>query len=256
MHSAAASNNGNGVYHRGSSAFPTATFEATNYWVDVVFMPTTGPDTTPPVVLVAVAVAGSRRRQRQRCRERNLQRTAADGDRLDERRSSSETPRTTLVSGTVAYDSSTFRATFTPSATLAYSSTYTATVKGGGSDPRIKDAAGNALTANVSWSFTTSAPPPPPPDTGPGGPILVVSSTSNPFSKYYAEILRTEGLNAFAVADINTVTTATLANYDVVLLGDFTLTSSQVSMFTTWVDGGGNLIAMHPSLEPGEPARV
>ncbi len=75
----------------------------------------------------------------------------------------------------------------------------------------------------------------------------MVASTSNPFSKYYAEILRTEGLNAFAVADINAVTEATLANYDVVLLGDFTLTPSQVSMFTTWVNGGGNLIAMHPA---------
>ena len=152
-----------------------------------------------------------------------------------------------LVTGSVSYDALTFRATFTPSATLAYSSTYTATVKGGSSDPRIKDAAGNALAANMSWSFTTSAAPPPPPDTGPGGPILVVSSTSNPFSKYYAEILRTEGLNAFAVADINAVTEVTLANYDVVLLGDFTLTPSQVSMFTTWVNGGGNLIAMHPA---------
>lgn len=36
---------GNGVYHYGTSAFPTDTYRATNYWVDVVFQPD---DTTPP----------------------------------------------------------------------------------------------------------------------------------------------------------------------------------------------------------------
>ena len=32
-------------------------------------------------------------------------------------------------------------------------------MRGGASDPRVKDQAGNALAANVSWSFTTAAPP-------------------------------------------------------------------------------------------------
>ena len=53
------------------------------------------------------------------------------------------------------------------------------------------------------------------PTQGPGGPILVVTSASSTFSKYYAEILRTEGLNEFAVADISTVTPAVLSGYDV-----------------------------------------
>ena len=44
------------------------------------------------------------------------------------------------------------------------------------------------------------------PNQGPGGPILVITSPSSTFGKYYAEILRTEGLNEFAVADIGTVT--------------------------------------------------
>ncbi len=47
--------------------------------------------------------------------------------------------------------------------------------------------------------------PPPPPDEGPGGPILVISNSANPFSRYYAEILRAEGLNEFAVTDLSTV---------------------------------------------------
>ena len=32
------------------------------------------------------------------------------------------------------------------------------------------------------------------PNQGPGGPILVITSSSSIFGKYYAEILRTEGL--------------------------------------------------------------
>jgi hypothetical protein len=34
---------------------------------------------------------------------------------------------------------------------------YTVTVRGGASDPRVKDLAGNALATNDSWSFTTTA---------------------------------------------------------------------------------------------------
>ena len=32
--------------------------------------------------------------------------------------------------------------------------------------------------------------PPPPPTDGPGGPVLVISSPSNPFSRYPVEMLR------------------------------------------------------------------
>ena len=84
------------------------------------------------------------------------------------------------------------------------------------------------------------------PNQGPGGPILVITSPSSTYGKYYAEILRTEGLNEFAVADIGTVTSTTLSAYDVVVLAPATLTAAQVSMFTSWVNAGGNLIAMRP----------
>ncbi|PYR88036.1 MAG: hypothetical protein DMF84_29675 [Acidobacteria bacterium] len=40
---------GNGVFAYGSSQFPTSTFNATNYWVDVVFASTVA-DSTPPVI--------------------------------------------------------------------------------------------------------------------------------------------------------------------------------------------------------------
>ncbi len=100
-----------------------------------------------------------------------------------------------LVPAAVSYSSGARTATLQPNAALANSTTYTATVKGGATG--VKDAAGNALTSDYSWTFTTAAPPPPPPNEGPGGPILVVAASANPFTRYYAEILRAEGLNAF-----------------------------------------------------------
>ena len=77
-------------------------------------------------------------------------------------------------------------------------------------------------------------------------PILVVTGSSNPYTTYLAEILHTEGLNELDSADISTVTATTLTAYDVVVLGDMSLNSSQATMLSTWVNGGGNLIAMHP----------
>ncbi|MET1081621.1 MAG: DUF4082 domain-containing protein, partial [Burkholderiales bacterium] len=85
------------------------------------------------------------------------------------------------------------------------------------------------------------------PNQGPGGPILVITGPSATFGRYYAEILRNEGLNAFAVStDISAVTPTALAAYDVLILGRMPLTSNQVTMLTDWVNGGGNLIAMEP----------
>jgi len=60
------------------------------------------------------------------------------------------------VTGTVSYNASTRVATLTPAASLAPSTTYTATVLGGASG--VKDLAGNALATNTTWSFTTAAP--------------------------------------------------------------------------------------------------
>ena len=56
---ASATVGGNGVYLYGATAFPTQTFNATNYWVDVVFDST--PDTTKPVIadVTATPVDGS-----------------------------------------------------------------------------------------------------------------------------------------------------------------------------------------------------
>ncbi|HYQ91939.1 MAG TPA: WD40 repeat domain-containing protein, partial [Candidatus Competibacteraceae bacterium] len=114
-------------------------------------------------------------------------------------------------------------------------------------DSSAVSAVGSTLLEGLlNWLFPAANAAIPPP---PGGPILVINSTSSTFGNYYAEILRNEGFNAFAVADISTVTAATLATYDVVILAPMSLTTgtgSQVEMLTNWVTAGGNLIAMRP----------
>jgi hypothetical protein len=84
------------------------------------------------------------------------------------------------------------------------------------------------------------------PAQGPGGPILVVTDPGDAFGTYYAEILRAEGLNEFAVTDKGNLSAATLNGYQVVLLAQTSVTDAQAALLTTWVQNGGNLIAMRP----------
>ncbi|MFN8556292.1 MAG: NPCBM/NEW2 domain-containing protein [Dehalococcoidia bacterium] len=63
------------------------------------------------------------------------------------------------VAATVTYDAAARTATLRPSAALAGTTGYTATVKGGASG--VKDPAGNALAADRVWTFTTGAAPSP-----------------------------------------------------------------------------------------------
>ncbi len=237
---------GNGVYAYSTPAtFPNQTFGATNYWVDAVFTTTTTPDLTPPTVLSQSPADGSSGVPT----GTSLTATFSEavlatsvGNTTFELRDNNNA----LVAASVSYDALARTAMLTPANALDYSTVYTARLKGGGVDPRIKDLAGNALAADVIWSFTTTAPPPPPPTDGPGGPILVISKATNPFSRYYAEILRAEGLNAFSAMDVSLVDATVLANYDVVILGEMTLSALQVSMLTDWTTAGGTLIAMRP----------
>ena len=77
-------------------------------------------------------------------------------------------PDGTLVPAAVTYDSASRAATLDPNGDLAGRTRYTVTVKGGSSG--VKDAAGNPLAADASWSFTTSSPPGPGPGRGLGRP--------------------------------------------------------------------------------------
>ena len=144
---------GNGLYVYGAGGFPTNTFQASNYWVDVVFTTSGGgSDTTPPTVTATTPLNGATGVNV------GTTVTATFSEPMDPATVNTSTfelrdSANALVAANVSYSANT--ATLTPNAALNNSATYTATVKGGGTDPRVKDVAGNALAANVTWSFTT-----------------------------------------------------------------------------------------------------
>jgi hypothetical protein len=65
-------------------------------------------------------------------------------------------PNGAAVAGSVTYSGTT--ATFTPTAVLAYSTAYTATIIG--CNDGVKNLGGTPMTANYAWTFTTITPPP------------------------------------------------------------------------------------------------
>jgi hypothetical protein len=219
----------NGLYLYGPSGFPTSTFNASNYWVDVVFN-TTATDTVAPTVTsrspapsaTGVDVGTS------------VTATFSEPVRSTSIAFTLTGPGGAMAGGT-AYDSASSTATFTPSAALAAGTTYTASVA-------ATDTEGNAMAAPTTWSFTTLSTAPPPPT---AGPVLVVARSPS-FGGYLPEILKAEGVNEYATSDLSGITASNLAGYDVVLLGETPLTAAQVSTLTTWVNGGGNLVAMRP----------
>jgi len=100
-----------------------------------------------------------------------------------------------------------------------------------------------AMGAMSLWASGAGAQSP---AQGPGGPILVVTDPGDPFGTYYAEILRAEGLNEFAVTANGNLSAGALSGYQVVLLARHSFSPAEVGVLTSWVQSGGNLIAMRP----------
>lgn len=226
----------NGVYtYSATSSFPNESYNASNYWVDVVFQANGG--VPQPKVVSTTPLPGSS----------GASYGATVSATFNEPLNAATVTSGAItvvdsygnpVAGTVSYSATNYTISFQPTVGFVPLSTYTATVSN-----TVADASGTPLASSYSWTFTIG---PPPANSGPGGPVLVISSVLNPFSYYYNEILLAEGLNEFTVADITTVTSSMLAGYDVAILGDMPLTSSEASTLAAWVNSGGNLIAMHP----------
>ncbi|WP_439677420.1 DUF4082 domain-containing protein [Embleya sp. MST-111070] len=228
---------GNGVYkYNAGSIYPTDSWNGSNYWVDVVFS-TNAEDTVAPAITdqsptpnANGVLAG-------------VQPSVTFSEPLKTTGLTFELKRNgTVVPAELEFDNPTnpTQLTLKPNAELAYGTPYTLTVGG------VKDRSDNAMP-DANWAFTTGQAPPTPPCDAPNtGPILVIKADSNPFSCYYTEILRAEGLNSFAVKDASTVTATVLNGYTTVVLGDFAPSAQLVADLTTWVNAGGNLIAMHP----------
>jgi hypothetical protein len=111
----------------------------------------------------------------------------------------------TVVPATVAYDNTTFTAILTPSAALATSTTYTATVSG------AKDASGNVLPSPVSWSFTTEAAPAVTNQSPSSGATNVATTT--PVKATFSKSVVTASL-AFTLKDATGNTVPTTLTYD------------------------------------------
>jgi hypothetical protein len=232
----------NGVYRYGpDGGFPNATHFTGNYWVDVIFE-STASDTTGPRILSTSPSAGA-----------IVGPSARVVITFDEAVSESTVSAATLelrdganqvVPAAIAHEPGSPRVVITPAAPLERLRSYTALVRGGAAG--VADLRGNPLAADYRWNFATGVPPPAASDTGPGGTILVIGSESNPFSNYYREILRAEGLNAFAQLDISQVTRPVLDTYDIVVLGNIPVDDDQAAMFTAWAEAGGQLVGMRP----------
>ena len=142
---------GNGVYVYGQSAFPTQTFNTSNFWVDLVFE--IGPDLSAPTV------TGVSPQQGATVLALDTSVTVAFNEAMDPAGIDTTTfelrdAANNLVPATVSYDAPSQTATLDPVNSLGLS-TFTATVLGG-ADPAVKDLAGNAMAADYAWSFTTS----------------------------------------------------------------------------------------------------
>ncbi|MBY0401943.1 DUF4082 domain-containing protein, partial [Myxococcota bacterium] len=235
---------GNAVFlYSPTPAFPANSSNGSNYYVDLRFQPDAPFDGDPPGAsqlspangALAVVLGTSV--------------TAVFDEAIDP---TSVTPANfelrdaggALVAASVGYSSTTKTATLTPNAPLQPATVYGARLRAGAGG--IRDVAGNPLAADVTWSFTTAGPPPPPPDEGPGGPILVIGNAADPFGRYMAEILRTEGLNSFTATDVSAMDAPLLAAHRVVILGYMALSAAQVALLGDFVAAGGQLIAIRP----------
>jgi hypothetical protein len=135
----------NGVYAYGSStAFPSASYNSTNYWVDPIFNTTNPGDTTPPTVVSTTPGSGAS----------NVATTTDPSATFSEAITTSSLVFTlkggsgNSIAGSLSYDSNSKTATFTPTSQLSTGTSYTASVAG--SDP-----SGNAMAQPVTWTFTT-----------------------------------------------------------------------------------------------------
>jgi hypothetical protein len=146
---------GNGVFTynvtAGAGGFPTQSFKATNYWVDVVFAdPSDAPQvlsTTPAPGAIDVPT--------------NTALTVTFSEPLDSTSVNTSTVQLfdtadNLVPVTVSYTPGSFSFTITPTQELLPGQAYTVVLRGGDSLPRILDTTGTPPAVDYTWSFTTA----------------------------------------------------------------------------------------------------
>ncbi len=147
----------NGVFKYGpGGVFPNDSYMSSNYWVDVVFTTSVGVDHSPPTVTSPSPAAGEAGDNVGVAVKASFSK-AIDPTTVTNATFELRDAANNLVPSSVGYAPESRIATLWPASPLAASTTYTARLHGGGTDPRIHDTDGNALAADVAWSFTTGA---------------------------------------------------------------------------------------------------
>jgi hypothetical protein len=135
---------GGGVYGYGpAGTFPSSSYNASNYWVDVVYSPVSG--NTPPTVTGVTPAAGSSNNAVSVAPTATFSQAIQTGTTTFTLTDSGGT----AVPGTLSFNSGGTVATFTPASSLAYGTTYTATVSGAANN------SGTAMASPYSWTFST-----------------------------------------------------------------------------------------------------
>src|SRR5579884_226506 len=138
----------NGVYS--DTGFPTNSYDASNYWVDVVFTTNYGSGSTAPTV-TSVSPANGASGVVATSPVTATFSSAMNAATITTSTFTLKDSQGNAVSATVTYNSSTNTATLTPTVVLGASTTYTATLNG------VQDTNGTPLQQAYSWSFTTAA---------------------------------------------------------------------------------------------------
>jgi hypothetical protein len=136
----------NGIYKYGASSFPTSSWQADNYWVDVMFTPSapTITSTTPASGATGVSTGASITFTF----DRDMNASTLNSSTIILKDSTGN-----VVSVTINYNSATHTVTLTPTAALKPNTNYTVTVKGGSNG--VADLFGDFMAQDFSWSFTT-----------------------------------------------------------------------------------------------------
>jgi hypothetical protein len=138
----------NGVFvYSAASAFPNQTFNATNYWVDVLFDASLS-DTVPPTLVAQTPGPNATKVSP------GVPVTATFSEPVQGTSISFvlKDPTNAVVPATLTYDNASRAATLQPNALLSQGTLYTATLSG------AADQAGNVI-APTTWSFTTVSCP-------------------------------------------------------------------------------------------------
>jgi hypothetical protein len=79
-------------------------------------------------------------------------------------------------------------------------------------------------------------------------PILILTNqdSENRFGAYLGEILRAEGANCFHTADLSALKPALLEKYDIVVLAETSLNTTEADTLEAYVARGGRLVGMKP----------